>query len=124
MNLKTFFFLLIISILLALTVCGCNSGEHNINETAVGTVDKVTSSKEETDDTSLETEATETNETESQEIIPDDNDLEIITVIQTQPAENTEAFSEAFTEATSAPSSETNPTEKETYIELPFVPAQ
>ena len=119
---RKFAFLLIISVLFALVICAC-SANQNTNETAFNKTESVAETAEASSHT--ETTATKVMEnTEQHDIITDDDDLEIMTLPQTESVEDTQALTEETYEVTTAPASaETKPAERETYIELPFVPA-
>lgn len=123
---KKFAFLLIISVLFALVICAC-SANQNTNETAFNKTETVAESVAETAEALSHTETTATKAMENTEqhgIITDDDDLEIMTLPQTESVENTQALTEETYEVTTAyASAETKPAERETYIELPFVPA-
>lgn len=123
---KKIAFLLIISVLFALVICAC-SANQNTNETAFNKTETVAESVAETAEASSHTETTATKAMENTEhhgIITDDDDLEIMTLPQTESVEDTQALTEETYEVTTAPASaETKPAERETYIELPFVPA-
>jgi hypothetical protein len=123
---KKIAFLLIISVLFALVICACSTVQ-NTNETAVNKTETVSASVAETAEASSDMETTVTKAMENTEqhgIITDDDDLEIMTLPQTESVEDTQALTEETYEVTTAPASaETKPAERETYIELPFVPA-
>ena len=104
--------------------CPLNKDSENLfDKTAFNKTESVA----ETAEASSHTETTETKAMENTEqhgIITDDDDLEIMTLPQTESVEDTQALTEETYEVTTAPAlAETKPAERETYIELPFVPA-
>lgn len=125
---KSIIFLMLV-LIFALMICGCNS-EQSTNESTDKADIMVTSSESQTTEAVVtEEKATDAEifgNSDSVGIIPDEDDLEIMTVPHSEPSEQkdkTEPASNApdFTE-TEPVHQNTQPTEKTTYIELPFIP--